>query len=89
MNEAFRVLRYDGKMIISESKERYEIIKSHIEELGYRIKIENYKDTNRWFYLHITNDKIDKIELEIEKELEDNISTGRNVRKNKNILVEN
>ena len=35
INEAARVLDYNGEMIISESIERYEIIKIYLEELKY------------------------------------------------------
>ena len=57
INEGFRVLRHNGMMIISESVERYEIIKNYIDELKYHIKSIDYEKTNRWFYLHIMNDK--------------------------------
>jgi superfamily II DNA or RNA helicase len=57
INESIRVLRYNGEMIISESIERYDIIKKYIEELGLHIKSSINKTTNRWFYLHIINDK--------------------------------
>ncbi len=57
INEGFRVLRYNGEMIISESIERYDIIKSYIEELKYCVIKSDYMEKNRWFYYHIINDK--------------------------------
>ena len=54
--EAFRVLIYNGEMIISESIERFDIIKNYIDELGYIIKTCHNEKLNRWFYLHIMND---------------------------------
>ncbi len=64
IEEAMRVLRYNGEMIISESHERYEIIRKFIEEQGLHIKSCDYKklekegdQSNRWFYMHIINDK--------------------------------
>lgn len=58
INEANRVLRYNGEMIISESKERYELIKEYIESLELHIKLDDYNETKRWFFLHVINDKI-------------------------------
>ncbi len=57
INEGFRVLRYNGEMIISESIERYDIIKSYIEELKYCVIKSDYMEKNRWFYYHIINNK--------------------------------
>jgi len=59
INEGFRVLRYNGEMIISESVERYDVIKEYINSQKYCVKSVSYDFTKRWFYLHITNDKID------------------------------
>ena len=39
-------------MIISESRERYEIIKSYLEKLNMKIIIDEYNETNRWFIIH-------------------------------------
>ena len=69
INEAVRVLRYNGEIIISESVCRYEIIKEHIKSLGLHIKIDDCKEklklmiweTNRWFYLYIVNDIVGSI----------------------------
>lgn len=58
INEAIRVLRYNGEMIISESIERYDIIIKYIQELGLHIKSINNEQANRWFYLFVINDKI-------------------------------
>ena len=55
INEAFRVLRYNGEIIIVESVNRYDEIKNYIKD--YKIKYEDYDITNRWFYLYIINDK--------------------------------
>ena len=50
--EGLRVLEYNGEMIISESIERYEIIKNYINELNIKIINDNYINTNRWFIIH-------------------------------------
>ncbi len=60
IDEAVRVLRYNGEMIVSESVERYEKIKEHINKLGLHIKQDNYVETNRWFYLHVLNYKVNE-----------------------------
>jgi hypothetical protein len=39
-------------MIISESIERYDIIKNYINELNMKIINDNYNNTNRWFIIH-------------------------------------
>ena len=56
LNEGFRVLEYNGEMIISESIERYNKIKQYIEELGMHIKNDDYSDTKRWFCIHAIKD---------------------------------
>jgi ubiquinone/menaquinone biosynthesis C-methylase UbiE len=56
IKEAKRVLRYNGEIIISESIERYEIIKEYIEEIKLHIKMSENKKTDKWFYLYIIND---------------------------------
>jgi len=48
------VLDYNGEMIISESSDRYEMVKTYIEELGMHIKIDEYDETKGWFYIHAT-----------------------------------
>jgi ribosomal RNA-processing protein 8 len=58
LKEALRVLRYNGEMIISESEERYEIIKKYICELGCYIIKDDYNEKNRWFYLFVINNKM-------------------------------
>jgi len=58
INEAVRVLRYNGEMIISESIERYDTIIKYIEELGLHVKFTDNDKTNRWFYLFVINDKV-------------------------------
>ena len=57
IDEGIRVLRYNGEMIISESVERYDMIKSYINEQKYLIIKDEYLETNRWFYLHVINNK--------------------------------
>jgi superfamily II DNA or RNA helicase len=57
ITEALRVLKYNGEMIIAESRERFDTIKNYIDELGYIIKTCRNEKSNRWFYLHILNDK--------------------------------
>jgi hypothetical protein len=52
LNEGNRVLEYNGEIIISESRERYEIIKSYLEKLNMKIIIDEYNETNRWFIIH-------------------------------------
>jgi len=56
INEAIRVLRYNGEIIISESIERYEKIKEYINEKNLHIKRVENKKGNRWFYMYILND---------------------------------
>lgn len=60
IDESVRVLRYNGEMIVSESVERYEKIKEYINKLGLHIKQDNYNETNRWFYLHVLNYKVNE-----------------------------
>ena len=50
--EGLRVLEYNGEIIISESIERYDIIKNYINELNMKIINNNYNNTNRWFIIH-------------------------------------
>ena len=64
INEGNIVLEYNGKIIISESIERYEIIKIYLEELKMKIIIDDYIEiiflskekllnkTNHLFILH-------------------------------------
>ena len=56
LEEAIRVLRYNGEIIISESVERYDIIKKFIIDKGLIIKNDDYVIGNRWFYLYVLND---------------------------------
>jgi hypothetical protein len=51
-----RLLRYNGEIIISESSERYNVILDYIKMLGLHIKINDYNETNRWFYIWLVND---------------------------------
>lgn len=55
IDEGKRVLNYNGEMIISESKERYYIIKKYIEKKKLKIIKDEYDETKRWFYLYIIN----------------------------------
>jgi superfamily II DNA or RNA helicase len=52
LNEGKKVLRYNGEIIISESSERYDIIKNYIEEIDMKIIKNDYNETNRWFYIN-------------------------------------
>ena len=52
LTEGRRVLEYNGEMIISESIERYDIIKKYLEELGMHIIKDDYIEKNRWFYIY-------------------------------------
>ena len=56
IEEAIRVLRHNGEIIISESVERYDIVKNFIISKRLVIKYDNYVEGNRWFYLHVLND---------------------------------
>ena len=42
-----KAMDYNGEMIISESSERYEMVKTYIEELGMHIKIDEYGETKK------------------------------------------
>ena len=55
IKEAIRVLRHNGEILISESIDRYEVIKEYIDSLNLYMKWTDYKKTNRWFHLHILN----------------------------------
>ena len=56
LEEAIRVLKFNGEIIVSESVERYDIIKQFFMDKGLHLKIDNYVVGNRWFYLHVLND---------------------------------
>jgi superfamily II DNA or RNA helicase len=51
--EGYRVLEYNGEMIISESVERYEVVKEQLEAIGMHVIREEYAETNRWFYIYV------------------------------------
>ena len=53
--EAKRVLIFNGMIIISESSERYNIIKEFVKEIGFKILDDQYDPTNRWFYIYGIN----------------------------------
>ena len=53
LDESKRILRYNGEMIISESSERYEIIKNYLIELDMKIINEEYDKNKRWFYINV------------------------------------
>ena len=53
LDEGKYVLRYNGEMIISESSERYEIIKNYLIEIDMKIIKEEYNKTKRWFYINV------------------------------------
>ncbi len=50
--EGYRVLEYNGEMIISESVERYEVVKEQLAAIGMHVIREEYAETNRWFYIY-------------------------------------
>jgi hypothetical protein len=50
--EGYRVLEYNGEMIISESVERYDIVKEQLAAIGMHIIREEYAETQRWFYIY-------------------------------------
>jgi antitoxin component HigA of HigAB toxin-antitoxin module len=52
LDEGYRVLEYNGEMIISESVERYEKVKLYLQEINMHIIKEDYNETNRWFYIY-------------------------------------
>jgi ribosomal RNA-processing protein 8 len=51
IDEAVRVLRYNGELIISESIERYETITKYVEKLDLHIIEDEHSETKRWFYI--------------------------------------
>jgi Mn-dependent DtxR family transcriptional regulator len=53
LDEGKIVLRYNGEMIISESIERFEIIKKYLTEIDMKIIKEDYNKTKRWFYINV------------------------------------
>ena len=53
LDEGKIVLRYNGEMIISESSDRYEIIKIYLIEIGMKIIKEEYNESKRWFYINV------------------------------------
>jgi ubiquinone/menaquinone biosynthesis C-methylase UbiE len=52
LKEGYRVLEYNGEMIISESVERYDSVKEYIKEIKMRIIDEEYEETKRWFFIY-------------------------------------
>jgi superfamily II DNA or RNA helicase len=52
MDESKKVLRYNGEMIISESGERYKIIKEYLTVIDMKIIKNEYDDKKRWFYIN-------------------------------------
>jgi hypothetical protein len=53
LTEGKRVIRYNGEMIISESVERYNIVKEYLEtELEMNIINADYNESQRWFYIN-------------------------------------
>ena len=56
LDEGKRVLNYHGEMIISESVERYDMIKEYLNKLKLHIKKDKYYEDKRWFYIHAIKD---------------------------------
>ena len=52
LDQGYRVLEYNGEMIVAESTERYESIKNFITEINMKIIDDDYDVTNRWFIIH-------------------------------------
>lgn len=52
MDEGYRVLEYNGEMIISENQERYDIVKAYLQKINMHVIKEDYNETNRWFYIY-------------------------------------
>ena len=51
--EGKRILRYNGEMIISESIERFDIVKEYLEtDLEMNIINADYNESQRWFYIN-------------------------------------
>jgi hypothetical protein len=50
--EGHRVLEYNGEMIISENRDRYDGIKNYLQELNMQIISDDYVETNRWFVIN-------------------------------------
>ena len=44
-------------MIISESREIYDIVKSYLEKLNMKIIKDEYNEINRWFIIHAIKQK--------------------------------
>ena len=52
LTEGKRVLRYNGEMIISESVERFNIVKEYLADLEMKIINVDYNESNRWFHIN-------------------------------------
>ena len=50
--EGKRVLRYNGEMIISESVERFDVVKEYLVQLEMKIINAEHNETKRWFYIN-------------------------------------
>jgi hypothetical protein len=50
--EGYRVLEYNGEMIISEAVDRYDVVKEQLVAIGMHVIHEEYAETNRWFYIY-------------------------------------
>jgi hypothetical protein len=51
--EGKRVLKYNGEMIISESVERFNMVKEYLEtDLEMKIINVEHDKTKRWFYIN-------------------------------------
>jgi hypothetical protein len=57
LDNGFRVLKWNSEMIISESLQKYDGIRKHIDEIGYYVKKCEIEKEKSWFYLHVLNDK--------------------------------
>ena len=52
LNEGHRVLEYNGEMIVSESIDRYQLIKDYLISMNMHIKNEDYEKDKRWFFIY-------------------------------------
>ena len=52
LNEGHRVLEYNGEIIVSESIERYQLIKDYLISMNMHIKNEENEKDKRWFFIY-------------------------------------
>ena len=52
LTEGNRILEYSGEMIISDTIDKYDEVKKHINKLKMKITKDDYDKPKYWFYLH-------------------------------------